>query len=97
VTTDACTKQNPTCLMWVRAKKTGVEIIRAFLRYRKKIIIPKKRFFRIMSNTWATSLARAIIVSTISNEQERGEADKRRESPYAASRVASSVARRRTV
>jgi len=36
VTTNACTKKNPTCVMRVRAKKTGVDITRAFLRYRKK-------------------------------------------------------------
>jgi len=29
-------KQNPRCLLRVRAKKTGVEITRAFLRYSKK-------------------------------------------------------------
>jgi hypothetical protein len=44
VTTNACTKQNTTCLLRVRAKKTGVEITRAFLRYRKKNQYQKKYF-----------------------------------------------------
>jgi len=45
VTTDACMEQNPTCLMRVCAKKTGVEITRAFLRYRKKNNNTEKKLF----------------------------------------------------
>jgi len=45
VNTNDNTKQNPRCLLQVRAKNTGVEITRAFIRYCKKINKTEENIF----------------------------------------------------